>query len=116
MRVRRPIGLDQVSNFVCGRKDWPFLASMYMCLWKEVADKLGDADRRCLDARQHLVEVLESFHSMNGFAPHPYTLVRQAGLKNVGSVGFESASVFRRPSAASAKSILRAARQRRRLT
>ena len=33
----------QVSSFICQRPDWPFLASMYMCLWKEFADNEPEA-------------------------------------------------------------------------
>ena len=33
----------QISSFVCGRPDWPFLASVYMCVWKEFADAHPDA-------------------------------------------------------------------------
>ena len=28
---------------MCGRPDWPFLASVYMCVWKEFADAHPDA-------------------------------------------------------------------------
>ena len=33
----------QISSFVCGRPDWPFLASVYMCVGKEFADAHPDA-------------------------------------------------------------------------
>ena len=33
----------QISSFVCGRPDWPCLASMFMCIWIEYADAHPDA-------------------------------------------------------------------------
>ena len=33
----------EMSSFICQRPDWPYLASVYMCLWKEVADRDPDA-------------------------------------------------------------------------
>ena len=71
---------EEVSAFVCGRQDWPFLASTYMCLWKAVTDAMPDACSRCLDALPQLKEAAQSFHRAQGFAPHPYVLVQSAGL------------------------------------
>ena len=71
---------EEVSAFVCGRRDWPFLASTYMCAWKEVADAWPDDYSRCFDALPMLKEAAQSFHRGHGFAPHPYALVQFAGL------------------------------------
>ena len=71
---------EEVSAFVCGRRDWPFLASTYMCLWKAVVDALGEDYSRCFDALPALHEGAQSFHSAHRFAPHPYVVVQSAGL------------------------------------
>ena len=71
---------EDVSAFVCGRRDWPFLASTYMCLWKDVADKMPRDYSRCFDALPMLKEAAQSFHRAHGFAPHPYELVQSAAL------------------------------------
>ena len=31
---------ETISSFVGGRPDWPMVASMYMCLWKEFTDEV----------------------------------------------------------------------------
>ena len=71
---------EDVSAFVCGRRDWPFLASTYLCLWKAVVDALGEDYSRCFDALPTLHEGADSFHSAHRFAPHPYVVVQSAGL------------------------------------
>ena len=67
---------SQASAFVCGRPDWPFLTSMYMCMWKEVADVFGNDARHTLDASSHVLATIASFRKRHGFAPHPYVLVK----------------------------------------
>ena len=91
----------EISCFICGREDWPFLASMYMCQWKEVADKVEEAERRCLDARPRFLEVAREFRLRHGFDPHPYTLVCLAGVAGENAATAERSAVRRRPSAAS---------------
>ena len=71
---------EEVSAFVCGRRDWPFLASTYMCLWKDVADAMPSEYGRCFDVLQELKDAAQAFHNAHGFAPHPYVLVRAVGL------------------------------------
>jgi len=66
----------QASAFICGRPDWPFLTSMYVCLWKEVADVFGETARRQFDGASDVGAVIASFHRRHGFAPHPYVLTR----------------------------------------
>ena len=69
----------QASAFVCGRPDWPFLTSMYLCLWKEVADHGGTDVRLTLDASSEVHATIASFRARHGFAPHPYVLARECG-------------------------------------
>ena len=71
---------EEVSAFVCGRRDWPFLASTYMCLWKDGADAMPSEYGRCFDVLQELKDAAQAFHNAHGFAPHPYVLVRAVGL------------------------------------
>ena len=71
---------DEVAAFVCGRRDWPFLASTYMCLWKSVVDAMPDDWIWCIDALPPLRAAALSHHRPHGFAPHRYVLVRSAGL------------------------------------
>ena len=75
----------EASEFVCGRPDWSALVSMYMCLWKEVADAAVDED----DATQMLrwvrrntatlAETAAKFRAAHGLNPHPWILMREAG-------------------------------------
>ena len=69
---------DEISNMLCGRPDWPVLASMQACLWKEVSDKITDAEtilQRAL--RDDIVKRgIAEFRARHGMSPHPYTLIR----------------------------------------
>ena len=68
----------EISSFVCGRPDWPFLASCFMCLWKEYADKDPDAKATltslCVPRPSHssdaedlqIVEVASEFFEEHG--------------------------------------------------
>jgi hypothetical protein len=75
----------QVSSFICGRPDWPMLASMYMCLWKEVtdaADKGQRLDEMMNFARSSIPALAEAGRVCSerfGFNAHPYILMEQAG-------------------------------------
>ena len=86
----------QISSFVCGRPDWPFLASVYMCVWKEFADAHEDAKdivkKSCLlapsastlvgaDASADLVEcdlrrLARQLFDEWGIPPHPSMLMK----------------------------------------
>jgi hypothetical protein len=67
---------EEASSFVCGRGDWPFLTSMFMCLWKEVSDSLSDEslDYFLKLSDSTVIAAIEAFQRNNGFAPHPYVL------------------------------------------
>lgn len=67
---------EEASSFVCGRGDWPFLTSMFMCLWKEVSDSLSDEslDYFLKLPDSTVIAAIEAFQRTNGFAPHPYVL------------------------------------------
>ena len=68
------LSVSEVSCLICGRPDWGFLASMFLCLWKEVHEAHGDLQ---LDAKELLVHV-QDFRGEHGFAPHPSVLVELA--------------------------------------
>lgn len=64
----------EISSFFTGRTDWGLFASVFPCLWGEVADKLTKRDRsRALEAvkSQEFLRVVERFHRNEGIAPHP---------------------------------------------
>ena len=67
----------EVSLFIYGRSYWPHFASMFMCLWNEVAEKLPDAEALIDRARSsgQARRVLEEFRERHGFSPHPHTFV-----------------------------------------
>ena len=78
----------QISSFVCGRPDWPFLASMFMCIWKEYADAHPDArdilKRICVPppgawtpGKTELHMSARQFVEEFGIPPHPSILVSE---------------------------------------
>jgi len=75
----------EASAYVCGRPDWAVFVSMYMCLWKEVADaaeEMGDAKgvlRWVLKNKKELVAHATIFRAKHGLNPHPWILMREAG-------------------------------------
>ncbi len=74
-----------VSGFVCGRRDWPMLASMFLCLWKEVADVCET--RGCFEEVLDFVSSQQSllrdtavrFATRAGIPPCPFILMVEAG-------------------------------------
>ena len=66
---------SDVSSFLTGRADWGLFASMYPCLWGEVADKRtsgGDQARAlALVQSQDFRRVVLNFRRNFGIAPHP---------------------------------------------
>ena len=67
-----------VSMLVCGRSDWPNFASMFMCLWNDVADSLPDAEALIDKSRSsgRARKTIEEFQLRHGFSPHPHTFVQ----------------------------------------
>lgn len=71
-----------MSSFVCGRPHWPLLASMFGCLWKEAADKLGEpATYKALDSPTW-PEHLRAYRAKAGCCPHPWIAVRSLDFKS----------------------------------
>ena len=66
---------SQISTFFTGRTDWALLASVYPCLWGEVADKLSTKDDRAralvLVKSKDFLRVVQNFRITQGIAPHP---------------------------------------------
>jgi len=66
---------SEISFFFTGRADWALLASVYPCLWGEVADKLSTNDERDRAVRlvksQEFLRVVQNFRVTEGIAPHP---------------------------------------------
>ena len=76
----------QVSSFICGRPDWPFLASCFVCLWKEYAGKDPEAKAAltslCVPRPSHadrdlqIVCAANEFFEEHGIPPHPSVLMK----------------------------------------
>ena len=71
----------EASALICGREDWPMLASTFVCLWAEVVHS------SCFDDDQDAPRILESklpemIEALKGraHALHPSLLVQEAGL------------------------------------
>ena len=64
----------QISCFLTGRADWALFASVFPCLWEEVADKLsthGDCARTlALVKSEAFLRVVQNFRRTHGIAPH----------------------------------------------
>ena len=76
-----------VSSFICQRPDWGYLASAYVCLWKEVADQLPDAralvgrlttlsPSALMSGSSPLLEAAKDRLHQHGIAMHPYVLLK----------------------------------------
>ena len=68
---------SDVSLAICGRSSWACFASMFMCLWHEVADTLPLAEALIEQARSsgQARKTIEEFRRRHGFSPHPHTFV-----------------------------------------
>ena len=71
---------SQISCFFTGRADWGLFASVYPCLWGEVADKLSTEEDRAralaLVKSKDFLRVLQVFRQTQGIAPHPAVAYR----------------------------------------
>ena len=71
----------EASALICGREDWPMLASTFVCLWAEVVhfscfDDDQDAPRIIEGKLPEMIEALKG----RAHALHPSLLVQEAGL------------------------------------
>jgi len=82
---------QEISSFVCGRPDWPFLASVFMRVWKEHADAHSDAKavltRLCVPPacaskpwESELHVAARRFLEQFGISSHPSILMRDHAL------------------------------------
>jgi len=71
---------SEISYFFTGRADWGLFASVFPCLWGEVAGKLSTEDDRAgalaLVKSQDFLRVVQGFRRTRGFAPHPAVAYR----------------------------------------
>ena len=71
---------SQISSFFTGRADWGLFASVYPCLWGEVADKLSTEEDRAralaLVKSKDFLRVVQDFRQTHGIAPHPTVAYR----------------------------------------
>ena len=71
---------SEISSFFTGRADWGLFASVFPCLWGEVADKLSTEDDRAralaLVKSKGFLRVVQGFRRTEGFAPHPAVAYR----------------------------------------
>ena len=65
----------EISCFFNGRADWGLFASVFPCLWGEVAEKLSTKEDRAqafaLIKSKDFLRVVQSFRETEGIAPHP---------------------------------------------
>ena len=62
---------EEASSILCNRSDWGMFASMFACLWQEVAEKHSDLDFDPDDFARNA----KTYHDQWGFAPHPCVLL-----------------------------------------
>ena len=66
---------SEISCFLTGRADWALFASVFPCLWGEVAEKLSTKEDRAqafaLIKSKDFLRVVQSFRETEGIAPHP---------------------------------------------
>ena len=71
---------SDISSFFTGRADWGLFASVFPCLWGEVADKLSTEDDRAgalaLVKSKDFLRVVQNFRRTQGIAPHPAVAYR----------------------------------------
>ena len=64
-----------ISYLFTGRANWGLFASMFPCLWQEVADQISSTkDRKKALMRvqsQEFLNTVQSFRRIHGIAPHP---------------------------------------------
>jgi len=84
----------QVSSFICQRPDWGYLASMYTCVWKEVADHIPDAKEQVArlstlppsastSGPSPLLQAAQALLCQYGIAMHPTMLMKDVQSRNV---------------------------------
>ena len=85
---------SQISSFFTGRADWGLFASVYPCLWGEVADKLSTEDDRAgalaLAKSKDFLRVVQDFRRTEGIAPHPavaYRILEAEGKEQLSRSG-----------------------------
>ena len=73
---------SRISCFLSGRADWALLASVFPCLWEEVAEKSstkGDCARTlALVKSEAFLRVVQNFRRTHGIAPHPAVALKIA--------------------------------------
>lgn len=73
---------SEISSFLTGRAHWGLFASVFPCLWGEVAEKLSTEDDRAqalaLVKSKDFLRVVQSFRRTEGIAPHPAVAYRIA--------------------------------------
>ena len=68
----------EVSCAICGRSEWPLLASMYLCMWHDVAEEVPDAltiFKRAV-RRGRALQAIEEFEWLHDMPAHPYSLLK----------------------------------------
>ena len=92
---------SEISCFFTGRADWGLFASVFPCLWGEVAQKLTEEDDRAqalaLVKSKDFLRVVQNFRRTEGIAPHPAVAYRilEAEKKKEQSRSCERASTPR---------------------
>ena len=71
---------SEISSFFTGRADWGLFASVFPCLWGEVAENLSTEDDRAralsLVKSTDFLHVVQNFRRTEGIAPHPAVAYR----------------------------------------
>ena len=70
----------EISSLLAGRADCGLFASMFLCLWEEVADKVSTKDDRArvlaLVKSEDFLRTVQRFRLTEGIAPHPAVACR----------------------------------------
>ena len=74
-----------ISCFFTGRADWALFASVFPCLWGEVAEKLSTKDDSArtlaLVQSEDFLRVVQNFRRTHGIAPHPAVALKMAAAE-----------------------------------
>ena len=68
----------EASSVICGRPDWPLLASMFVCSWHDVAEELPGALlilKKVVPSGRAL-QAIEEFELRHNTPAHPHSLLR----------------------------------------
>ena len=76
---------SEISCFLTGRANWALFASVFPCLWGEVAEKLSTKDdlarTLALVKSEDFLRIVQNFRRTHGIAPHPAVALKMAAAE-----------------------------------